>query len=96
MNRILVTGSAGFIGFHLTHLLLKQGHTVLGIDSHNSYYDIKFKISRTKILKKFKYYSHRKLDLCHMNKLSKLVELFNPNLIIHLAAQAGVRYSFQS
>lgn len=96
MNKILVTGSAGFIGFHLTHLLLKQGYNVLGIDSLNSYYDITLKINRTNILKKFKYYSHKKLDLVDMNKLSKLVERFNPNLIIHLAAQAGVRYSFSN
>ena len=66
----------------------------MGIDNHNDYYDPKLKIKRYKILKKYKNFKFIKLDIKEKNKVEKVFKLFNPNIIIHLAAQAGVRHSF--
>tara|TARA_B100002019_G_scaffold276010_1_gene274408 strand:+ start:3952 stop:4947 length:996 start_codon:yes stop_codon:yes gene_type:complete len=91
--RILVTGSAGFIGFHVSKNLAIQKHNVLGLDSLNDYYDPELKGARLKILKKYKNFSFKKIDISEFSKLKKIFEEFNPNFVIHLAAQAGVRYS---
>ena len=94
--KILITGSAGFIGFSLAKKLLKKGHKILGYDSLNKYYDINLKHSRNKILKKNKNYTFLKGELEDHKKLSKFAVKFKPKIIIHLAAQAGVRYSISA
>jgi UDP-glucuronate 4-epimerase len=92
-KKILITGSSGFIGFSLTLNLLKKGYKILGYDSINDYYDVKLKLSRNKILNEFKNFSFIKGELEDQKKLNKNVLKFKPQIIIHLAAQAGVRYS---
>lgn len=94
--KILITGCAGFIGFHVSKNFLKKGYSVIGIDNLNSYYDVKLKKDRLKNLyslnkKKFLFL---KLDISKDEELRKLKKL-KFNLIIHLAAQAGVRYSLK-
>ena len=96
MKKILVTGSAGFIGFSISLRLLKKGHKILGYDSINNYYDVKLKNSRNRILKKFKNFSFVKGKLEDQKKINKNVLNFKPQIIIHLAAQAGVRYSLDA
>ena len=93
--KIFVTGSSGFIGFHLSRKLLNKGYKVHGFDSMNDYYDIKLKRDRLKILKSFKNFSFTKDKLENKKKLEKIIKLFKPQIIIHLAAQAGVRYSIK-
>tara|TARA_E500000178_G_scaffold351988_1_gene414373 strand:+ start:447 stop:1406 length:960 start_codon:yes stop_codon:yes gene_type:complete len=91
---VLVTGSAGFIGFHLSSYLLKEGYHVYGIDNFSNYYDVKLKKKRTKILKKNKNYHFFKIDLTNKDKLIKFFQKKKIKTIIHLAAQPGVRLSF--
>ena len=94
--KIFITGSSGFIGFHLAKELLEKGYSVYGYDSINDYYDIKLKKERNKILKKYKKYKFTKGNLENYNQLSNIVSKFKPKIIIHLAAQAGVRYSIEN
>ena len=92
--KILVTGAAGFIGFHLCEKLLKDKHQVLGIDNINNYYDVKLKKDRLKILLKKKFFKFKKIDISDTNFVKKIYPIAkNFKIIIHLAAQAGVRYS---
>jgi len=95
-KKILITGSSGFIGFSLALNLLKKGHKILGYDSINDYYDINLKFSRNRILKTFKNFSFIRGELEDQKKLNKNVLSFKPEIIIHLAAQAGVRYSLNA
>ena len=94
--KILITGSSGFIGFHLSKLLLEKGNKVCGYDSMNDYYDVKLKIARLNILKKYKHFSFTKSKLENTKKLETIFYRFKPNIVIHLAAQAGVRYSLEN
>ena len=94
--RVFVTGSSGFIGFHLSKKLLEKGHTVHGFDSMNKYYDIKLKKARLKILKEYKKFFFTKNKLENKKILSQSILKFKPKVIIHLAAQAGVRYSIEN
>ena len=94
--RVFVTGSSGFIGFHLSKKLLEKGHTVHGFDSMNKYYDVKLKKARLKILKKYKKFFFTKNKLENKKILSQSILKFKPTVIIHLAAQAGVRYSIEN
>ena len=94
--KILVTGSSGFIGFHLSNTLLKKNYKVVGIDNHNKYYDVNLKKNRLKILKKYKNFTFCKFDLINKSKLNEIVKYHNIKIIIHLAAQAGVRYSIEN
>jgi UDP-glucuronate 4-epimerase len=91
--KLLVTGSAGFIGFHLTRQLLADGHTVIGVDVLNDYYDPVLKEKRNVILNAIPGYGFHKLDLADHEAVNKLIQETMPDQIIHLAAQAGVRYS---
>ena len=91
--KILITGSSGFIGFHLSKLLLEKGNQVHGVDSINNYYDVGLKKARLKILKKYKNFSFSKTNLENSKKIKNIFEKFKPRIVIHLAAQAGVRYS---
>ena len=94
--KIFITGSSGFIGFHLSKKLLDKGHIVHGFDSMNNYYDVKLKKKRYQILKKYKKFSFTKSKLENKNILSKVILKIKPKIIIHLAAQAGVRYSIEN
>ena len=93
--KIFITGSSGFIGFHLSKKLLDSGHSVHGFDSMNNYYDVKLKKARYKILKKYNKFSFTKNNLENQKVLSNTILKFKPKIIIHLAAQAGVRYSIE-
>ena len=90
---ILVTGSAGFIGFSVSKELLKRGYSVLGIDSLNSYYDVNLKQARNKILLENPEYQFVQMDICDEEAVKKIFTLHPIEKICHLAAQAGVRYS---
>ena len=92
---IFITGSSGFIGFHLSKKLLDKGHNVRGFDSMNNYYDVKLKKARYQILKKYKRFSFTKGKLENHKTLSKSILKFKPKAMVHLAAQAGVRYSIE-
>lgn len=92
-NTILVTGSAGFIGFHTSLRLLKLGYKVVGVDNLNDYYDIRLKQARNGILKQDKNYTFYKLNIADLAPLEKLFKKYHFDYVIHLAAQAGVRYS---
>ena len=94
--KIFITGSSGFIGFHLSRALLDKGHSVCGFDSMNNYYDVNLKKARLQILKKYKKFSFTKAKLENRKILSKSISRFKPKVIIHLAAQAGVRYSIEN
>ena len=91
--KILITGSSGFIGFHLSKLFLEKKHKVHGYDSMNNYYDVKLKKARLNILKKYHNFSFTKANLENEKTLKKIFRKFKPKIVIHLAAQAGVRYS---
>lgn len=90
---ILITGSAGFIGGELAYRLLKMKLKVIGVDNHNNYYDTRLKKKRVYRLKKFKNYKHYKFDILNQKKLLNICKKHKINKIIHLAGQAGVRYS---
>ena len=92
-TRILVTGTAGFIGFHLARRLAGEGHTVLGIDNLSPYYDVRLKEARLAILDELPGYSFRRLDLADGEGVAAAFADFRPEIAVNLAAQAGVRYS---
>jgi UDP-glucuronate 4-epimerase len=94
--KILVTGSAGFIGYHLAKKLLSEKNIVIGIDIINDYYDIRIKEKRNLELLKNKNYRFFKQDLINYELLDSIVKKEKPEVIVHLAAQAGVRYSLQN
>ena len=94
-KKILITGSSGFIGFHLAKKLLEKGNKVHGYDSMSDYYDVRLKENRYKILKKNKKFSFTKNKLENKRILEGVFKKFKPNVVIHLAAQAGVRYSIE-
>ncbi|WP_061249356.1 NAD-dependent epimerase/dehydratase family protein [Leptospira alstonii] len=91
--KILVTGVAGFIGFHLAQELIEGNNKIIGLDNLNDYYDVNLKISRLDILKKFKSFQFYNIDIFDFEKLNKLFEKEKFDAVLHLAAQAGVRYS---
>ena len=93
--KIIVTGSSGFIGFHVSKKLLGSGNKVHGIDSMNNYYDVNLKKARLAILKKYKNFSFSKVKIENSKALDKAFKKFKPTIVIHLAAQAGVRYSIE-
>jgi len=92
-SKIYITGAAGFIGFHAAKKFLDKGMKVHGFDSMNNYYDPRLKINRLNILKKYKNFSFTKGLLENQKLLNQSVLKFKPTIIIHLAAQAGVRFS---
>ena len=94
--KILVTGSAGFIGFHLCKSLLDDGYEVLGIDNINDYYDPNLKLARLEQLKPYKNFISEKLDIAERDSITQSFKSFKPNKVVNLAAQAGVRYSIEN
>ena len=95
-NAILVTGAAGFIGFHVARRLLSAGGDVVGFDNVNDYYDPRLKEARLDILKRQSNFTFVKLDLADRDSMKSLFAQHRFPIVIHLAAQAGVRYSLQN
>lgn len=92
----LITGAAGFIGFFLSKALLKKGATVVGFDNLNDYYDVSLKEHRLSILKEYGRFTFVKGDLSDKDAVFKVLEDYNPYVVVNLAAQAGVRYSIEN
>jgi UDP-glucuronate 4-epimerase len=93
MGRILVTGAAGFIGFHVSRRLLSRGDEVVGLDNLNSYYDVRLKLARLAHLQDERGFTFRQLDLGDREGMTGMFAGDRPLRVVHLAAQAGVRYS---
>lgn len=93
--RIIVTGAAGFIGMQTALRLLNPKNKILGIDNLNNYYDRNLKLKRLNILKKYRNFKFKKIDIADRN-LFKVFKSFKPDYVIHLAAQAGVRHSLSN
>ncbi len=96
IKKIIVTGSAGFIGFSLCLKLLDRGDNIIGIDNHNDYYDPQLKVKRLEKLTSYSNYQHFKVDLVDKSNLNKIFEDHKPSKVINMAAQAGVRYSMDN
>ncbi len=94
--KFLVTGAAGFIGFHVSERLLAAGHQVIGIDNLNDYYDVNLKLARLDLLKSLPRFQFEKIDLADRSAMEQLFATQQFERVIHLAAQAGVRYSIDN
>jgi len=94
--KIIITGSAGFIGYSVSIKLLERGDEIVGVDNHNDYYDTKIKDARLERLKKYSNYIHYKIDLSDQKKLEDVFKNHKPQKVVNLAAQAGVRYSMKN
>lgn len=93
MDKILITGAAGFIGFHLSKSLLDDGYEILGVDNINDYYDTNLKWARLDILRKYGNFEFERIDIANRDSLTTTFIKFKPRKVVNLAAQAGVRYS---
>src|SRR5689334_21242562 len=93
---LLVTGAAGFIGMHVAARLLQSGHNVTGIDNLSDYYDVRLKEGRLSVLRPYPNFRFIKMDLADREKVNELFNGGNFERVIHLAAQAGVRYSLEN
>ncbi|MEB3295665.1 MAG: NAD-dependent epimerase [Synechococcales bacterium] len=96
MTKILVTGAAGFIGFHLSRYLLERGDRVVGLDNLNSYYDVSLKQARLAQLQSYANFSFQHLDLADQLGIQQLFAQEEFQIVVNLAAQAGVRYSLKN
>ena len=94
--KILVTGAAGFIGFTTSKKLLERGDTVVGLDNFNDYYDVSLKESRAAVLDAYDNFSMHRIDLADRDAIEKLFAAEKFDKVVHLAAQAGVRYSIEN
>ncbi|MCK4467287.1 MAG: SDR family NAD(P)-dependent oxidoreductase, partial [Desulfobacterales bacterium] len=92
-HKVLITGAAGFIGFHLAERLLDSGYHVTGVDNLNPYYDVRLKEARLAILALHENFEFHKIDLSDKNGLEKIFSNTSFDVVVNLAAQAGVRYS---
>tara|TARA_B100001142_G_scaffold248010_1_gene247801 strand:- start:3239 stop:4192 length:954 start_codon:yes stop_codon:yes gene_type:complete len=93
---ILITGAAGFIGYHLCKELLDEDNNILGVDNLNDYYDCKLKHKRLDQLKSYKNFKFEKIDISDRKMISVAFNRFKPKKVVNLAAQAGVRYSLEN
>jgi UDP-glucuronate 4-epimerase len=93
MNKFLVTGAAGFIGFHVSKRFLAGGNTIVGIDNLNDYYDVNLKKARLALLEKMAGFRFIKTNIADRERMSAIFKEETPEIVVHLAAQAGVRYS---
>lgn len=94
--KVLVTGSAGFIGSHVVLRLLERGDTVIGLDNHNDYYDPAIKEARLARFEQHPQYTHLRIDLANRQAINACFETYKPQRVVNLAAQAGVRYSIEN
>jgi len=94
--RILVTGTAGFIGSHVAHRLLDRGDEVIGVDNVNDYYDVSLKEARLARLTPREGFTEERLDIADREGMARLFSEYQPQRVVHLAAQAGVRYSIEN
>ncbi|MEH7415787.1 GDP-mannose 4,6-dehydratase [Neobacillus drentensis] len=92
----LITGVAGFIGYYLSKNLLKQGCRVIGIDNINDYYDVNLKFARLENLEPFEKFTFIRGDISNKEIITSIFEEYKPNIVVNLAAQAGVRYSIEN
>lgn len=92
----LITGAAGFIGYFLSKKLLEQGCTVVGIDNINDYYDVRLKHTRLEQLEPYENFTFLKVDISDKEALINVFKEYTPNIVVNLAAQAGVRYSIEN
>lgn len=92
----LITGAGGFIGFYLSRKLLEKGCRVIGVDNINNYYDVNLKYTRLEKLKPFEKFTFIKGDISDKDTVVKTFEKYKPNIVVNLAAQAGVRYSIEN
>lgn len=93
---LIVTGCAGFIGFHLAKQLLERGDEVIGVDNINSYYDVRLKQARLQVLKSYPQFKFHRADIADMTAMTAIFKHYKAQLVVHLAAQAGVRYSLSN
>ena len=96
MKPVVVTGAAGFIGFHVARTLLERGRSVVGIDIVNDYYDPRLKEARLQVLAKYPGFDFKRIDIADRDLMTQTFKEAKPEFVIHLAAQAGVRYSLQN
>ncbi|MCK5193153.1 MAG: GDP-mannose 4,6-dehydratase, partial [Desulfobulbaceae bacterium] len=96
ITKVLITGAAGFIGFFLSQRLLDEGIEVVGIDNLNDYYDPGLKKSRLELLAPFKKFTFVKLDMANRAGMESLFRQHSFDVVVNLAAQAGVRYSLEN
>ncbi|MEO0462630.1 MAG: NAD-dependent epimerase/dehydratase family protein [Pseudomonadota bacterium] len=96
MRKVLITGTAGFIGFHLAHILLSEGFAVVGYDALTDYYDVRLKQRRHQMLRQNQHFSAKEALLEDFDTLRDFAMAEKPDVIVHLAAQAGVRYSLEN
>lgn len=96
MKKILITGAAGFIGFHLSRTLLNSGNQITGIDNLNDYYDVELKNTRLSMLKTQENFSFNQIDLINSEAMYEIFTKYKFDVVINLAAQAGVRYSLKN
>ncbi len=93
---ILITGSSGFIGFHMSTQLLRKGYILIGIDNMNNYYDVNLKHSRLEKLQEYENFTFIQADISDKEKMMEIFAEYRPNVVVNLAAQAGVRYSIEN
>jgi UDP-glucuronate 4-epimerase len=94
--KILVTGAAGFIGYHASQRLLREGHILVGVDNLSDYYDVALKQARFECLQQQDGFEFCLLDIADRSAMTDLFERFQFDVVINLAAQAGVRYSMEN
>ena len=94
--KILITGSSGFIGSALVEVLAKESFEVIGVDNHSDYYDVSLKKDRLAKNKQCSLFKHHDIDICNFDLLQELFYGYKPNIVVHLAAQVGVRYSLEN
>ena len=99
-KKILITGAAGFIGAALTEKMIEKNFTIIGIDNLNNYYDVDLKLERLRLIgnknKDNNFWHFHKISLENQESLNNLFNIYNPEIVINLAAQAGVRYSLKN